>query len=145
MTRSFAILMAAMLMVCSLTACGRNKDKTPNDPPTTNQNADTTGQNSTNQNTGTTNQNNAVMPEESPMQNSGGEMQPEETPGTDNTAGDSGAGVSYEQMLRNGRVHDSDGMLHDGENAGTDITRRVGDAARDMVRGGEQAVRDMVR
>lgn len=144
MKRSFAILLTAMLLVCSLTACGRNKDNTPNDPPTTNQNADTTGQNSTNRNPGTADQNSTMLPGENTTQNDGSELQPEETPaGTNDTA--DAPGVSYEQMLRNGRVHDNDGMLHDGENAGTDITRRVGDAARDMVRGGEQAVRDMVR
>ena len=135
MKRSFALLLTAAL-VCTLTACGRkNNDKTPNDPPTTNQSMTQTP---------------AETPDTAPggtvMQDWGSDtVTPDQTPAADAEKPDSAPGVSYEQMLRNGRIHDRDGLLHDGENAGTDITRSVGDAARDLVRGGQQAVRDMVR
>ena len=129
MKRSFMILLASMLLVFSLTACGRNDSnnaQTSDDPPTTNQEANTNGQSNGGQsNSGT--QDDAIMGDGSQNdQNgtSGGQndgpgaqedsMMNESTPGSTE---DQNVGVSYEQMLRNGRVHDTDGILTDGENS----------------------------
>lgn len=147
MKRSFMILLASMLLVFSLTACGRNDKnnaQTSNDPPTTNQ--ETVPDN---QNSGT--ENNAIMGDSqndenripndtvNPPENSAmDESTPNDTIGQD-------VGVSYEQMLRNGRVHDTDGLLHDGENAVTNIGRDVKDAAKDVVRSTRTTVNNMMR
>lgn len=132
MKRSFALLLTAAL-VCTLTACGRkNNDTTANDPPTTSQSMTQSPADTTPDSTVTQDWDNETLT-------------PDRDPAADAENADSAPGVSYEQMLRNGRIHDRDGLLHDGENAGTDAARRVGDAAKDLVRSGEQAVRDMVR
>ena len=134
MKRSFLILLTAMLLVCSLTACGRNnKNNTQTTtPPVTSQNADPSMQN------------NPTVPENNMTDNQTQDTLPDSTL-DNNTVTDNGPGVSYEQMLRNGRVHDTDGLLRDGENAVSDITKDVGNAARNVVRSGERAVKDMMR
>lgn len=147
MKRSFMILLTSMLLVFSLTACGRNDKnnaQTSNDPPTTNQETVPDNQNngagndammggSQNDETGIQNDT-ANPPENSAMD----ESTPDDTIGQD-------VGVSYEQMLRNGRVHDTDGLLHDGENAVSDIGREVKDAAKDVVRSTRTTVNNMMR
>ena len=147
MKRSFMILLASMLLVFSLTACGRNDKnnaQTSNDPPTTNQETVPDNQNngtendvmmggSQNDETGIPNDT-ANPPENSATNGS----TPDDTIGQD-------VGVSYEQMLRNGRVHDTDGLLRDGENAVTNIGRDVKDAAKDVVRSTRTTVNNMMR
>ena len=69
-------------------------------------------------------------------------MMNESTPGSTE---DQNVGVSYERMLRNGRIHDTDGLLKDGENPVSDIAGDVKDAAGDIVRSTKNAVNNMTR
>ena len=147
MKHSFMILLASMLLVFSLTACGRNDKnnaQTSNDPPTTNQETVPDNQNSGTENDammGDSQNDENRIPNDTvnPPENSAmDESTPNDTIGQD-------VGVSYEQMLRNGRVHDTDGLLHDGENAVTNIGRDVKDAAKDVVRSTRTTVNNMMR
>ena len=147
MKRSFMILLASMLLLFSLTACGRNDKnnaQTSNDPPTTNQETVPDNQNSATENDammGDSQNDENRIPNDTvnPPENSAmDESTPNDTIGQD-------VGVSYEQMLRNGRVHDTDGLLHDGENAVTNIGRDVKDAAKDVVRSTRTTVNTMMR
>ena len=161
MKRSFMILLASMLLVFSLTACGRNDSnnaQTSDDPPTTNQEANTNGQSNGGQsNSGT--QDDAIMGGDSQNGEPGGQngstgsengstgnqedsMMNESTTGS---AEDQNVGVSYEKMLRNGRVHDTDGLLNDGENSVSGTTGSVKDAAKDVVRSTRNTVNNMTR
>ena len=54
-------------------------------------------------------------------------------------------GVSYEQMLLNGRVHDKDGMLKDGENSTSDLMGNAENAARDLARDAKNGVENLMR
>jgi len=155
MKRSFVILLASMLLVFSLTACGRNDNSnahTSDDPPTTSQDADTNGQESQNsQNdalmgggTGTPGDSMGDSMDDSSQSNQDSATNQDGSPAGNETAG-SDVGVSYEQMLRNGRVHDTDGLLRDGENATSDTTRGIRDAAKDVARSAKNAVEDMTR
>ena len=116
MKQLIAILLATMLLAVCLTACGRRDNYGQDDNATNNQTNDTNG-----------------SVEERPNES------------VNNAASDGEIGVSYEQMLRNGRVRDSDGLLRDGENAVRDAGRSIGSAAKDLVRSGKNAVNDMMR
>jgi len=155
MKRSFMILLASMLLVFSLTACGRNDSnnaQTSDDPPTTNQETNTSGQSGSNQNGSIGGQGDAIMGGDSQSGEPGGQngstgnqedsMMNESTTGN---AEDQNVGVSYEKMLRNGRVHDTDGLLNDGENSVSGTTGSVKDAAKDVVRSTRNAVNNMTR
>ena len=140
MKRSFMILLASMLLVFSLTACGRrdNNAQTSTNPPAANQETVNGTQNNGPANredalTGDNNQNNTTGIENGTLNESA------------NTAADSRAGVSYEQMLRNGRVHDTDGLLNDGENAVSNIVRGTENAVGDIARGTKNALNGMTR
>lgn len=154
MKRSFMILLASMLLVFSLTACGRNDNnaQTSDDPPTTNQETNANGQNNGTQNdaimggssqNGATNGQNGESGSQSSTANGQENSTMNET--APNGTTDQGAGVSYEQMLRNGRIHDTDGLLNDGENAVSDIAGGVKNAAGDIARGAKNAVNNMTR
>lgn len=133
MKQLFTLLLAA-LMVFSLTACGRNnkqpQENTANDSVVNNDAQQ-------NQNDHANNQENGVL------DNNGTNHSTGSNGTTDNAAGNSG--VSYGQMLENGTVHDSDGLLNDGENAVSDVVRGTEDAVNDVARGTRNAVNDVLR
>lgn len=130
MKRSYLILLAAMLLVLALTGCGRRDRDTQSaqTPPTSNEET-------------------AVPPQNDPL--TGTDRPAEETPAhrEDSTDGDAApdVGVSYEQMLRNGRVRDTDGLLRDGENAGGGTESGIRDAAKDVARSARNAADDLIR
>ncbi len=120
MKRNLALLLTSVLLVFALTACGGDKkDNGVNDAvPPVNDNADNGANNG--ENGGVAGQDGA------PNDSGAGDV----IPGDDGGMGDQPGGldenvtkqngrvgVSYGQMLRNGRVHDTDGILTDGENA----------------------------
>ena len=129
MKRRAALVMAILMLVFALTACGRKDTQ-----------QDNAGQNGTSQN-GTSQNDSAVIGGESnsstnhsqgdQSNTSGGESQSPIGEGTDDirdgvnnavddiTGNSNSGGVSYEQMLRNGKVHDRDGNLNDRENSST--------------------------
>ena len=132
MKRSFALLLTAAL-VCTLTACGRkNNDTTANDPPTTNQSMTQSPADTTPDSTVTQDRDNETLT-------------PDQTPAADAENPDGAPGVSYEQMLRNGRIHDRDGLLKDGENATSDLIGKTENAVGDLVDGARNAVDDILR
>ena len=127
MKRLTTILLASMLLVCCLTACGRKN----------NQNS---GNTSTNHTTNTKQDGMNTRPETDVIPDS------ETLPSTPNTGtSDAEPGVSYEQMLRNGRVHDRDGLLKDGENTTSDLIGRTENAVGNLVHGAKNAVDDILR
>ena len=105
MKRQFTLLLASVLVVFALTACGGNDKDT---------NQDNNGQNTVGED----------------IQNAGEDIMDagEDVLAPDTTVEDavtkqnSRPGVSYGQMLRNARVHDSDGLLTDHENAASGRT-----------------------
>ena len=99
MKRSLTLLLASLLLVFSLTACGRSNQNS-NDQ---NGNATTNGTAGTNETYGAgENANNGTA-----------------NNGTTNQTGSTLGGATYEQMLRNARVRDTDGILTDYENTVT--------------------------
>ena len=126
MKRLTTILLASMLLVFCLTACGRkdNQEQNVRNP-------------STNQTTNTQQDGMNDRPET--------DMVPgNETLPNANTS-DAEPGVSYEQMLRNGRIHDRDGLLKDGENATSDLIGKAENAVGDLVHGAKNAMDDILR
>ena len=107
MKRQFTLLLASVLVVFALTACGGNEDIL--DPDNNNSNKDNgTGDHKNDQNT--TDRGDSAL--------TGGDTTVEDAV----TKQNSRPGVSYGQMLRNARVHDSDGLLTDHENAASGRT-----------------------
>lgn len=122
MTKNFALLLVSALLALTLTACGKDQvpdTQVPGNGTTTdgsvgngNGNANANG-NSKSNGTG-----DALMP----GNGTGDVLAPGDgVNGTGSTVTKQRHqyGVSYEQMLRNGRVHDTDGDLTDYENATT--------------------------
>ena len=133
MKRQFTLLLASVLVVFALTACGGNDKDTNHD----NNGQNTVGEdiqnagedimdagedildpdnnnNNTNKDNGTgdhKNDQNATDRGDSAL--TGGDTTVEDAV----TKQSGRIGVSYGQMLRNARVHDTDGFLKDGENA----------------------------
>ena len=139
MKRQFTLLLASVLVVFALTACGGNDKDT---------NQDTTGQNTVgediqnagedimdagedvldpdNNNNNNSNKDNGTGDHKNDQNTTdrgdsaltGGDTTVEDAV----TKQNSRPGVSYGQMLRNARVHDSDGLLTDHENAASGRT-----------------------
>ena len=112
MKRRAALVMAILMLVFALTACGRK------DTQQGGSSQDNSTQNGTSQN------DSAIVGGESKSQSPVGEGIDDirDSVGSavdDITGSDNSGGVSYEQMLRNGKVHDRDGNLNDHENAST--------------------------
>ena len=126
MKRLTTILLASMLLVFCLTACGRKDNQEQN-----------VGNPSTNQTTNTQQDGMNDRPETDVVPDN-------ETLPNANTS-DAEPGVSYEQMLRNGRIHDRDGLLKDGENATSDLIGKAENAVGDLVHGAKNAVDDILR
>ncbi|MDD3347693.1 hypothetical protein [Oscillibacter sp.] len=139
MKRSSTLFLASVLLVFTLTACGRKQPVTnpaQDNVPTTEDSIGngTTGNGTTGNNAldGTTN-----YPENGTNGSLAGDVGNAVTNGIDdvedavtgenlpgenrttNRTGTTTGGVTYEQMLRNARVHDTDGYLRDHENAVT--------------------------
>lgn len=137
MKRSLTLLLASLLLVLSLTACGGDdkQQDTANQNGSAVTNSDNANGNGAADNNGTNGNGSGTG---SLAQDAGDAV----TDGIDDVAdgiddvgdaltGDNGqngtanktrnttGGVSYGQMLRNGRVHDRDGDLTDGENSVT--------------------------
>jgi hypothetical protein len=145
MKRSLTLLLTLALLVCSLTACGGNDDQRDqnNDTVMDGEAADNgttanngTTDNDTADNNGTTNGDSTTNGTTNGMTNGTGDSllddagdaihngvdDVEDTlTGDDNatTRSSTTGGISYRQMLENGRVHDTDGDLTDHENAMT--------------------------
>ena len=124
MKRQFTLLLASVLVVFALTACGGNDKDTNQD----NNGQNTVGEdvldpdnnnNNSNKDNGTgdhKNDQNTTDRGDSAL--TGGDTTVEDAV----TKQNSRPGVSYGQMLRNARVHDSDGLLTDHENAASGRT-----------------------
>jgi len=141
-TRNLALLLTSVLLVFALTACGGNR-KTNG----TNNTANEPANNAATDNNGTNNANNGVLDNNNAADrnttNNGGLVGDAERagedlvggvegavkdvlPGTNNTANgtanrkNTGTGsTTYNQMVRNGQVRDTDGYLRNYENAVT--------------------------
>ena len=124
MKRRAALVMAILMLVFALTACGRKDTRqggSSQDNSTQNGSAIVGGESNSNSGNSEGAQSGAA----------GGESQSPVGEGIDDirdsvgsamddiTGSDNSGGVSYEQMLRNGKVHDRDGNLNDHENAST--------------------------
>lgn len=140
MKRSLTLLLASLLLVCSLAACGSDKkqDTNQNDSAVTNSGnanedkndtmtddrTDTNGDNGTG--TGSLAQDagdavtDGIDDVKDGMEDVGDALTGDNTQnGAAANKTHSTGGVTYGQMLRNGRVHDTDGDLTDGENSVT--------------------------
>ena len=129
MKRRAALVMAILMLVFALTACGRK------DTQQGGSSQDNSTENGTSQNdsaiVGGESNSNSGNSEGAQSGAAGGESQSPVGEGIDDirdsigsvvddiTGSDNSGGVSYEQMLRNGKVHDRDGNLNDHENAST--------------------------
>ena len=129
MKQRAALVMAVFMLVFALTACGRKdtqQDSSNQNSPSQNDSAIVDGESNSNTDNFQGDQ----------SSNSGGESQSPIGEGIDDirdsvgnavddiTGNDSSSGgVSYDQMLRNGRVHDRDGNLKDGENSSVNTGR----------------------
>lgn len=152
--KHLTLLLAAALLMFSLTACGCSaKDSGSNDSAVVGGETAGTTNDSASPNTGTSNGETGAGTGNSSGSAAGGESNGGSTSGTQNgtengnslvddaqnavnegindvqdaldgssnTAKNSSAGgVSFRQMMRNGRVHDTDGDLTDGENSRSD-------------------------
>ena len=127
MKRQFTLLLASVLVVFALTACGGNDKDTNQD----NNGQNTVGEDIQNagedimdagedildpDNNNHKNDQNTTDRGDSAL--TGGDTTVEDAV----TKQNSRPGVSYGQMLRNARVHDSDGLLTDHENAASGRT-----------------------
>ena len=131
MKQLIAILLATMLLAVCLTACGRRDNYGQDDNATNNQTTDT------NQ---TTPGSDAILGNDT-----SGSVEERPNESVNNAASDGEIGVSYEQMLRNGHVHDTDGLLKDGENSTSNLMGDAENAARDLARSAKNGVESLMR
>lgn len=122
MRQTLTALLLALTLALSLTGCTR-KDNSNTDLP----NNGTANNGTTNNGTmnGGTNSGDGTIGNgsDSSARNRYGDgsyAQPGSNGATSSDSYDTLPGRSYEQMLRDGRVHDSDGFLTDGENSVTE-------------------------
>lgn len=141
MKRQFALLLAAVLMAFSLTACGSDRDTNGDQDRTQDSITDAGGDQDHNNQTDGTDKDRLpdtsgdadkdtkpddgdtdmdLLPDDTDKTNQDNEV----LEGTERALRSSGvnmssthAGSTFGQMLRNARVHDTDGYLKDGENA----------------------------
>ncbi len=127
MTKQFPLLLVTLLVILGLTACG-NDDKAERRMADDNYAANDSTMNDSGTMDGgvlpgdSGTMESGVLPGDSSMPESAGENN---TLKNDSTLTDAtsekthGIGVPFDQMLRNGKVHDTDGDLSDYENAVT--------------------------
>ena len=134
MKRQFTLLLASVLVVFALTACGGNDKDTNQDNNGQNAGEDIMDagedvldpDNNNNNNNNNSNKDNGTGDHKNDQNTTdrgdsaltGGDTTVEDAV----TKQNSHPGVSYGQMLRNARVHDSDGLLTDHENAASGRT-----------------------
>lgn len=140
MKRSLTLLVASLLLVFSLTACGGN-DKQQDNNANQNGSAVTGSDNAADNNDNAANngENNANGNQDDSLMDDVGDAITDgandvkdgiddvgdaitgdnTNTGTANRTRGTTGGATYEQMLRNARVHDRDGYLKDGENSVT--------------------------
>ena len=136
MKRQFTLLLASVLVVFALTACGGNDKDTNHD----NNGQNTVGEDIQNAGEDMVDAGEDIMAPDNNNNNNKNNPNKDNGTGDQNTTdrGDSALtggdttvedavtkqnsrpGVSYGQMLRNARAHDSDGLLTDHENAVSD-------------------------
>ena len=109
MKRQFTLLLASVLVVFALTACGGDDKDT---------NQDNNGQNTVGEDIQNAGEDIMDAGDRGDSALTGGDTTVEDAV----TKQNSRPGVSYGQMLRNARVHDSDGLLTDHENAASGRT-----------------------
>lgn len=136
MKQKIGVFLLSALLVLSLSACGEtggavdDNDIPVDDYATTNRDYynGTNGNNTTDNNRSGTDTRRSVVDPDGGTNGTGanGSPTPGNNPGADNSiVGRNGTdeglfgtnGTSYEQMVRNGLVHDTDGDLTDGENS----------------------------
>ena len=131
MKQTLTALLLALTMLFSLTGCTRKDD--PNDSMNNGGNSGTTNNGTVNNgvgNNGTVNDGNTNNGTMNGGTNTGDNSSAANNDtGSNNSTGsrsrssgsdDLFGGRSYDQMLRDGQVHDSDGFLADGENSRSD-------------------------
>jgi len=141
MKKGLTFLLVALMLVFSLTACGGNDKQQENqndsavvggDTANNSDNGSDTGSGSTSGNNGNSGNNSGSMAGNDSNSSNGSNSGSGNNSSTDNNSGglndaltddssigNTTGGVTYEQMLRNARVHDRDGDLTDHENAAT--------------------------
>lgn len=110
MSKRISLIFAALVLVCALSACGSRSSEPETQPNGSVTEPDTPASDSTHGQTDA----DALPDREEPVIEA-----PDTTPGTSPNLTDDPAeqsGVSLDQMLKNARVHDTDGKLLDGEN-----------------------------
>ena len=123
MKRQFTLLLASVLVVFALTACGGNDKDTNQD----NNGQNTVGEDIQNAGEDIMDAGEDILDPDNNNSNkdngTGDHKNDHDTTVEDAvTKQNSRPGVSYGQMLRNARVHDSDGLLTDHENAASGRT-----------------------
>ena len=127
MKKGLTFLMVSLMLVFSLTACGGNDKQQENQNGSAVVGGETANNsdNGSDTGTGSNSENNGGSMAGNNSGSSNGNSDSDNNSGglNDTLPGDSATnstgGVTYEQMLRNARVHDRDGDLTDHENAAT--------------------------
>lgn len=122
MRQTLTALLLALTLALSLTGCTR-KDNSNTDLPnngTANNSTTNNGTMNGGTNSGDGSVGNGTTPSARNRYSSDSYAQPGSNGATSSDSYDTLPGRSYEQMLRDGRVHDSDGFLTDGENSVTE-------------------------
>lgn len=122
MKQTLTALLLALTLTLSLTGCTR-KDNSSTDLPdngTANNGTTNNGTMNGGTNSGDDSVGNGSDSSARNHYGDGGYARPGSNGATSSDSYDTLPGRSYEQMLRDGRVHDSDGFLTDGENSVTE-------------------------
>lgn len=122
MRQTLTALLLALTLTLSLTGCTRKDNSSTDLPDNGTANNGTTNNGTMN---GGTNSGDGTIGNGSDSSarshyGDGGYARPGSNGATSSDSYDTLPGRSYEQMLRDGRVHDSDGFLTDGENSVTE-------------------------
>ncbi|MDD5932538.1 MAG: hypothetical protein PUC45_08860 [Oscillospiraceae bacterium] len=129
MKKHFTLVLLTLALLCALTGCGGRKE-----PAGNNANGDTTVTNPDNSNggnglvgdveNGVNDVGDAIMSGADRVEDgltgdntANGNTNGTVNGGTSGTTNGATSGVPYDEMMRNARVHDGDGILTDGENA----------------------------
>ena len=127
MRQTLTALLLALTLALSLTGCTRKDNSNTDLPNNGTANNGTANNGTTNNGTvnGGTNSgdgtiDNGTDPSARNRYGDGSYARPGSNGATSSDSYDTLPGRSYEQMLRDGRVHDSDGFLTDGENSVTE-------------------------
>ena len=126
MKKTLVLLLVSSLLVFSLAACGSDKEQNANGNDMTNQGTSDTNPSDGNNNSSNDSMLNPDHQDDSLMDDTkdvlddiGDDVEKagDALTGDNATKQSQTGGVTYEQMLRNARVHDQDGFLNDHENS----------------------------